>query len=442
MSKTSLNQPLLPKIHTDGKLAVDIPNTAHQVSNDSWFQVGIVLGTGVNSAFALGYAGIIMVPLGWVGGVVGLILSSAISLYASTLIAKLHEYRGKRHIRYRDLAGFIYGRTAYSLVWALQYANLFLINSGFVILGGQALKAFYILFRDDHQMKLPYFIALAGFACVFFAIAIPHLSALRVWLGFSTFFSLVYVCIAFVLSLKDGLEAPPRDYNIPGTKVSRIWTTIGAAANLVFAYNTGMLPEIQATVREPVVKNMIKALNFQFTLGIVPMHAVTYIGYWAYGSNASSYLLNNVSGPVWLKGIANIAAFLQAIIALHIFASPTYEFLDTRYGTKGSALAIKNLGFRIIVRGGYIAITTFLSALLPFLGDFMSLTGAISVFPLTFILPNHMYLVARRKKLSLLQKSWHWLNICFFSCIAVAAFVAALKLITVDSKTYHVFADL
>ncbi|XP_019245295.1 PREDICTED: proline transporter 1-like isoform X2 [Nicotiana attenuata] len=383
-----------------------------------------------------------MVPLGWIGGVVGLILSSAISLYASTLIAKLHEYGGKRHIRYRDLAGFIYGRTAYSLVWALQYANLFLINTGFVILGGQALKAFYILFRDDHQMKLPYFIALAGFACVFFAIAIPHLSALRVWLGFSTFFSLVYVCIAIALSLKDGLEAPPRGYSVPGTKSSRIWTTIGAAANLVFAYNTGMLPQIQATVREPVVKNMIKALNFQFTLGIVPMHAVTYIGYWAYGSNASSYLLNNVSGPVWLKGIANIAAFLQAIIALHIFASPTYEFLDTRYGTKGSGLAIKNLGYRIVVRGGYIAITTFLSALLPFLGDFMSLTGAISVFPLTFILPNHMYLVARRKKLSVLQKSWHWLNICFFSCIAVAAFVAALKLITVDSKTYHVFADL
>lgn len=48
------------------------------------------------------------------------------------------------------------------------------------------------------------------------------------------------------------------------------------------------------------------------------MHAVTYIGYWAYGSSASSYLLNNVSGPIWLKGMANIAAFLQAIIALHV----------------------------------------------------------------------------------------------------------------------------
>lgn len=77
--------------------------------SDSWFQVGVVLSTGVNSAYALGYSGTIMVPLGWVGGVVGLALSTAISLYASALIAKLHEVGGKRHIRYRDLAGFIYG---------------------------------------------------------------------------------------------------------------------------------------------------------------------------------------------------------------------------------------------------------------------------------------------------------------------------------------------
>lgn len=50
-----------------------------------------------------------MVPLGWISGVVGLIAATAISLYANTLIAKLHELGGKRHIRYRDLAGFVYG---------------------------------------------------------------------------------------------------------------------------------------------------------------------------------------------------------------------------------------------------------------------------------------------------------------------------------------------
>lgn len=119
-----------------------------------------------------------------------------------------------------------------------------------------------------------------------------------------------------------------------------------------------------------------------------------------------------------------------------------YEYLDTRYSIKGSPLAFQNLSFRIMVRGGYLAINTFVAALLPFLGDFMSLTGAVSTFPLTFVLANHMYLVAKENKLTNLQKSWHWLNVCFFGCMSLAAAVAALRLIAVDSKTYNLFADI
>ncbi|CAK9135710.1 unnamed protein product [Ilex paraguariensis] len=197
----------------------------------------------------------------------------------------------------------------------------------------KALKAIYVLFRDDHVMKLPYFIAIAGFACGLFAIGIPHLSALRVWLGFSTFFSLVYIVTTFVLSLRDGIEAPARDYSIPGTTTTKIFSTIGAAANTVFAFNTGMLPEIQATVRQPVVKNMMKGLFFQFTVGVLPLYTVTFMGYWAYGSNTSTYLLNSVNGPVWVKTMANVAAFLQTVIALHVTITPPYPafsiFLET-----------------------------------------------------------------------------------------------------------------
>lgn len=238
-----------------------------------------------------------------------------------------------------------------------------------------------------------------------------------------------------------GLQSPPRDYT-PPTKRNQVFTTIGAAANLVFAFNTGMLPEIQATVRKPVVENMMKALYFQFTVGVVPMYAIVFIGYWAYGNKTSSYLLSSVHGPVWLKALANISAFLQTVIALHIFASPMYEYLDTRFGISGNALNPKNLGFRVIIRGGYLALNTFVSALLPFLGDFMSLTGAISTFPLTFILANHMYFRAKRNKLSLAMKIWLWVNIVFFSCMALASFIAALRLIATDSKEYHLFADL
>ncbi|XP_011036025.1 PREDICTED: proline transporter 1-like isoform X2 [Populus euphratica] len=383
-----------------------------------------------------------MVPLGWIPGVLGLIIATAISLYANSLIAELHEFGGRRHIRYRDLAGFIYGRKAYCLTWGLQYVNLFMINTGYIILAGSALKAVYALFSDDHVMKLPYFIAISGFVCALFAMSIPHLSALRLWLGVSTVFSLIYIVVAFVLSVKDGIEAPARDYSIPGTTRSKIFTTIGASANLVFAFNTGMLPEIQATIKQPVVSNMMKSLYFQFSAGVLPMYAVTFIGYWAYGSSTSTYLLSSVNGPVWVKALANISAFLQTVIALHIFASPMYEYLDTKYGIIGSPFSIRNLSFRVGVRGGYLTINTLVAALLPFLGDFMSLTGAISTFPLTFILANHMYLKAKKNKLTSLQKLWHWFNVCFFGLMSIAAAVSALRLIAVDSKTYHVFADL
>lgn len=120
-----------------------------------------------------------------------------------------------------------------------------------------------------------------------------------------------------------------------------------------------------------------------------------------------------------------------------------YEYLDTKYGRgKGNPFSFYNLSFRVLVRGGYLTVNTFVAALLPFLGDFMSLTGALSTFPLTFVLANHIYLKVKRNKLSALQKAWHWLNVIGFSCLAVAAAIAALRLIAVDSKTYHLFADL
>ncbi|KAL4275848.1 hypothetical protein AHAS_Ahas20G0148200 [Arachis hypogaea] len=353
--------------HKDGNDNVKVPETTHQISSDSWFQVAFVLTTGINSAYVLGYSGTIMVPLGWVGGVVGLILATVISLYANALVAMLHEYGRTRHIRYRDLAGFTYGN---------KYSS--------------STNATYLLFWDDHTMKLPYFIAIAGFVCALFATGIATLSALGVWLGIQLS-SLAYIVISFVLSLKDGLNAPPRDFSIPGDGAGKIFSIIGASANLVFAYNTDMLPEIQATIKQPVVKNMMKALYFQFTVGVLPLYLVTFTSYWAYGNSTSAYLLNNVNGP--------------------IFASPMYEYVNTKYGITGSALKIKNLSFRFLLRGGYLTFNTFVSALLPFLRDFMSLTGAISTFPLTFVLANHMYLTAKKDKQSFMQQLWHWLNI-------------------------------
>jgi amino acid permease len=101
-----------------------------------------------------------MVPLGWIAGTCGLLLAAAISMYANALLARLHEVGGKRHIRYRDLAGHIYGRKIYGLTWALQYVNLFMINTGFIILAGQALKVFTKITTDTACFYLFFFLYL------------------------------------------------------------------------------------------------------------------------------------------------------------------------------------------------------------------------------------------------------------------------------------------
>ncbi|KAF9611796.1 hypothetical protein IFM89_035781 [Coptis chinensis] len=64
----------------------------------------------------------------------------------------------------------------------------------------------YVLYSDDHALKLPYFIAMAGFVCALFAFGIPHLSSMRIYLGVSTVLSLIYnIVIACVLSFQDGM---------------------------------------------------------------------------------------------------------------------------------------------------------------------------------------------------------------------------------------------
>lgn len=45
-----------------------------------------------------------------------------------------------------------------------------------------------------------------------------------------------------------------------------------------------------------------------------------------------------------------------------------------------------NFMIRVIVRGGYTIISTFVACLLPFFGDFISLTGSLCMMPLDLVL--------------------------------------------------------
>lgn len=42
-----------------------------------------------------------------------------------------------------------------------------------------------------------------------------------------------------------GLKAPPRDYSLLGNNTDKAFNAMGALATIAFAFNTGILPEMQ-----------------------------------------------------------------------------------------------------------------------------------------------------------------------------------------------------
>ncbi len=102
-----------------------------------------------------------------------------------------------------------------------------------------------------------------------------------------------------------------------------------------------------------------------------------------------------VSTASWTFLDQHVLSMWVSMTRVQVYALPMYEFVDTFFGRnydgKGDWSGHSTL-IRFLTRGTFIAIATFLGALLPFFGDFVALTGAFSVFPLNFGLVHLMFL--------------------------------------------------
>lgn len=76
---------------------------------DSPWEVGCHLIAGLDNAFILGYPYLIMAFLGWGAGSTLFILFGLLSFYCNCCLSRLHTLGGHRNIRFRDLAGAVFG---------------------------------------------------------------------------------------------------------------------------------------------------------------------------------------------------------------------------------------------------------------------------------------------------------------------------------------------
>ncbi|XP_031505429.1 probable proline transporter 2 isoform X2 [Nymphaea colorata] len=417
------------------------PNSAHTTDHDSWLQVGVLLVTGFTSGYVLSYSSLILRPLGWLWGSLCMAFIAFFSLYGNCLLAELNAIDGRRFIRYRDLMGYVFGRKMYYTTYVLQYSMLVLGNMGFIMLAAKSLKEINLAF-DASALRLQVYIVITGAVYFIFSVLVPTMSAMREWLGLSVLLTLAYIGTVTATSVKDGMSNSVKSYHVDGSTAGKIFNAFGAVSAIVVSHNSGLLPEMQSTLRRPAVKNMKAALLMQFTVGLPIYYGVTVIGYWAYGAEVSAYLPEQISGPKWAKVLANLAMFVQSVVSQHMFLTPVHETLDTMYlNPEESLWSYTNMKRRSLLRAIVFAVNSFVVAMFPFMGDFVNLLGSFALLPLSLVFPSMIFIKVKGRTASFTTKAWHWLNIILFSIFTILTTVSAVRLIIENVRIYHFFAN-
>ncbi|CAI0544583.1 unnamed protein product [Linum tenue] len=192
--------------------------------------------------------------------------------------------------------------------------------------------------------------------------------------------------VSLLLCLAYSACATAASVHIGDSTQDRLFGIFNAIAIIGTTYGNGIIPEIQATVAAPVKGKMFKGL---------------------------------------------------------VYLQPTNEVLEGTFGDPTSKqFSVRNVVPRVMSRSLSVVVATVVAAMLPFFGDINALIGAFGFIPLDFILPVVFYnLTFKPSKRSLV----FWLNSTIavvFSAVGAIAAVAAVRQMSLDAKTYRLFANV
>ncbi|CAI0398150.1 unnamed protein product [Linum tenue] len=424
-------------------------------SKGSWVHCGYHLTTSIVGPplLSLPFA---FTLLGWAGGVVSLAAAALVTFYSYNLLSLVLEHydqMGRRQLRFRDMANQILGpKWGRYCVGPIQFIVCYGAVVGCTLLGGQCMKAIYVLLNPDGTLKLYLFVTIFG--CFMLTLAqIPSFHSLRHINLLSLLLCLGYSACATAAAIHIGTSSsssPPKEYSVPGDDTAdRLFGVFNAVAIIATTCGNGIIPEIQATVAPPVKGKMFKGLCVCYAVVLAAFFSVAISGYWAFGNRAQGLVLSNFvdSGrplvPKWFVLMVNVFTILQLSAVAVVYLQPTNEVLEGTFGDpKSKQFSARNVIPRVLSRSLSVVFATTVAAMLPFFGDINALIGAFGFIPLDFILPVIFYnLTFKPPKRSLV----FWLNSSIavvFSAVGAIAAVAAVRQISLDAKAYRLFANV
>ncbi|KAM5584388.1 GABA transporter 1 [Rosa sericea] len=422
-------------------------------SKGSWVHCGYHLTTSIVAPplLSLPYA---FTFLGWTGGVICLVIGALVTFYSYNLISLVLEHYaqlGHRQLRFRDMASDILGpKWGRYFVGPIQFMVCYGAVVACTLLGGQCMKAVYMLTNPNGSMKLYEFVIIFG--CFMLILAqIPSFHSLRHINLVSMILCLAYsVCAtAACIYIGNSSKGPPKDYSLKGNTENQIFGIFNANAIIATTYGNGIIPEIQATIAAPVKGKMFKGLCVCYTIVTMTFFSVAISGYWAFGNQSEGLILSNFLSdgnplvPKWFIFMTNIFTIFQLSAVGVVYLQPTNEVLERAFADPTrKEFSARNVIPRVISRSLSVITATTVAAMLPFFGDINAVIGAFGFMPLDFILPVVFFnLTFKPSKRSLV----FWLNTTIavvFSVMGVLAAIAAVRQISLDASSYKLFANV
>ncbi|KAJ6817907.1 putative GABA transporter 2 [Iris pallida] len=437
-----------PKIRTDAGAAFVLQ------SKGTWWHAGFHLTTAIvgPTILTLPYA---LRGMGWVPGLASLTAVALVTFYAYLLMSRVldhcEEERGRRHIRFRELAADVLGSGWMSyFVVCIQTAINTGIGIGCILLAGECLKIMYANISPEGPLKLYHFIMIVTAVLIFLS-QLPSFHSLRYINLASLVLSLGYTFLVVAGCIRAGYseDAPPKDYSLDSSTSVKVFDSFTSISILASVFGNGILPEIQATMAPPASGKMVKGLIMCYSVIFVTFYSAAISGYWAFGNKVSSNVLKSLLpdvgpalAPTWLLGLAVVFVLLQLLAIDLVYSQVAYEIME-----KGSAdvsqgmFSKRNLVPRIILRSLYMMFCGFMASMLPFFGDIVGVVGAIGFIPLDFILPMLLYNTAigppKRSPVFLF-------NVCImvvFTCVGLMGAFSSTRKLLLDANKFKLFSN-
>ncbi|KAJ9561154.1 hypothetical protein OSB04_006314 [Centaurea solstitialis] len=390
--------------------------------------------------------------LGWIPGVVMLLLFSIVSMFTAILLADCYRspdpVYGTRNYTYMHAVKANLGMFQYKLCGFAQYGVLIGVTIGYTTttaISMAAIKKSNCYHKHGHHADCrvhnnPFMVIFAIIQIILSQVPNFHkLSPLSIIAAIMSFmYSTIGIGLSIGKIVVDGVGKTSLTRRLFENGTDRIWKTFSALGDIAFAFSfTFVLIEIQDTLKSSPPEN--ETMKKATTVGIMAS-AVFYmlcgaLGYAAFGIDAPGNFLTGFGffDPFWLVDLANICIVVHLLGAYQVLAQPFFGFIDdwSRKRWPQSTLIVKNYSlrglelnlFRLVWRTTYVILVTIIAMMFPFFNDFVGLLGACIFWPLTVYFPIEMYILqAKVRKFSL---TWIAMQLISLACLIVSLLAAA-----------------